>query len=325
MRRLAGALGFEIPERAVERVARRARRPSPVAGRCGRGRCAISGRIASMRGDDRLDGFAIARIGHAFAAPAMRAVGQFGDHHRGFGLGAAADREGAGDRPAFVADGQRDRGRGHVVGRLAGRAPWSHLASAAGACATSAASEHKRRVEHGTHRSLVRCSRWLVLRARGAATTPVAQAQKPDTSADLHLPGRRPRAAPGRRRQEGGHASPSTPRCRRQESGPLSKAFEQKYGIKVQLWRATSDQVIQRTVNEARAGRQALDVLETNAPEVDAARARGHRRRISYAAQRRPAGLGGPAAPALVRRARQSLGRRLQHHQGEEGGDPADL
>ena len=54
-----------------------------------------------------------------------------------------------------------------------------------------------------------------------------------------------------------------------QESGPLAKAFEAKYGIKVQLWRATSDQVIQRTVNEARANRQGLDVLETNAPEVD--------------------------------------------------------
>ena len=54
-----------------------------------------------------------------------------------------------------------------------------------------------------------------------------------------------------------------------QESGPLSKAFEAKYGIKVQLWRATSDQVIQRIVNEARAGRQGVDVLETNAPEVD--------------------------------------------------------
>src|SRR5262245_44336908 len=52
-----------------------------------------------------------------------------------------------------------------------------------------------------------------------------------------------------------------------QESGPLSKAFEAKYGVKVQLWRATSDQVIQRIVNEARANRQGVDVLETNAPE----------------------------------------------------------
>jgi iron(III) transport system substrate-binding protein len=54
------------------------------------------------------------------------------------------------------------------------------------------------------------------------------------------------------------------------ESGPLSAAFEKKYGIKVNLWRATSDQVIQRAITEARGGRNAMDVVETNAPEVEA-------------------------------------------------------
>jgi iron(III) transport system substrate-binding protein len=53
------------------------------------------------------------------------------------------------------------------------------------------------------------------------------------------------------------------------ESAPIAKAFEAKYGVKVQLWRATSDQVIQRIVSEARANRQGLDVVETNAPEID--------------------------------------------------------
>jgi len=54
------------------------------------------------------------------------------------------------------------------------------------------------------------------------------------------------------------------------ESGPLSQAFEKKYGIKVQLWRATSDQVVQRAITEARGGRNTFDVVETNAPEVEA-------------------------------------------------------
>jgi iron(III) transport system substrate-binding protein len=54
------------------------------------------------------------------------------------------------------------------------------------------------------------------------------------------------------------------------ESGPLGKAFESKYGIKVQIWRALSENVVQRAVTEARAGRRALDVVETNAPEVEA-------------------------------------------------------
>jgi iron(III) transport system substrate-binding protein len=54
------------------------------------------------------------------------------------------------------------------------------------------------------------------------------------------------------------------------ESGPLSAAFEKKYGIKVNLWRATSDQVVQRAITEARGGRNAMDIVETNAPEVEA-------------------------------------------------------
>jgi iron(III) transport system substrate-binding protein len=54
------------------------------------------------------------------------------------------------------------------------------------------------------------------------------------------------------------------------ESGPLAQAFERKYGIKVALWRALSENVLQRALTESRAGRAAMDVVETNAPEVEA-------------------------------------------------------
>jgi iron(III) transport system substrate-binding protein len=54
------------------------------------------------------------------------------------------------------------------------------------------------------------------------------------------------------------------------ESAPLAQAFEKKYGIKVQLWRALSENVLQRALTEARGGRRAMDVVETNAPEVEA-------------------------------------------------------
>lgn len=53
------------------------------------------------------------------------------------------------------------------------------------------------------------------------------------------------------------------------ESMPLAKAFEKKYGIKVELWRATSDKVVQRTITEGQAKRFAVDVVETNGPEVE--------------------------------------------------------
>lgn len=54
------------------------------------------------------------------------------------------------------------------------------------------------------------------------------------------------------------------------DSVPITEAFEKKTGLKVQLWRASSEKVLQRAVAEARAGRFTCDVLETNGPEMEA-------------------------------------------------------
>jgi iron(III) transport system substrate-binding protein len=53
------------------------------------------------------------------------------------------------------------------------------------------------------------------------------------------------------------------------DSVPIAEAFEKKYGIKVALWRASSEKVVQRALTEARAGRFIPDVLETNGPEME--------------------------------------------------------
>ena len=53
------------------------------------------------------------------------------------------------------------------------------------------------------------------------------------------------------------------------ESKPLAEAFEKKYGLKVELWRALSDKVVQRVVTEAQAKRFTVDVVETNGPEME--------------------------------------------------------
>jgi iron(III) transport system substrate-binding protein len=53
------------------------------------------------------------------------------------------------------------------------------------------------------------------------------------------------------------------------ESGPLAQAFEKKTGIKVDVWRALSEKVVQRALTEARAKRYAVDVIETNGPEME--------------------------------------------------------
>jgi iron(III) transport system substrate-binding protein len=47
-------------------------------------------------------------------------------------------------------------------------------------------------------------------------------------------------------------------------------AFENKYGIKVNAWRASSENVVQRAVMEARARRYEVDAFETNGPELEA-------------------------------------------------------
>jgi len=42
--------------------------------------------------------------------------------------------------------------------------------------------------------------------------------------------------------------------------GPIVEVFERKYGVKVQLWRSSSEKVLQRAVAEARAGRFSCDI-----------------------------------------------------------------
>src|SRR5437016_7068015 len=49
-------------------------------------------------------------------------------------------------------------------------------------------------------------------------------------------------------------------------------AFEKKYGVKVRLWRGSSENIVQRAVTEARGGRFEADVIETGALAMEAMR-----------------------------------------------------
>jgi len=51
--------------------------------------------------------------------------------------------------------------------------------------------------------------------------------------------------------------------------GPVVEAYEKKYGIRATIWRAGSEAVLNRAVQEARAGRHTVDVVETNGPEME--------------------------------------------------------
>jgi ABC-type thiamine transport system substrate-binding protein len=49
-------------------------------------------------------------------------------------------------------------------------------------------------------------------------------------------------------------------------------AFEKKYGVKVRLWRGSSENIVQRAVTEARGGRFEADVIETGALAMESMR-----------------------------------------------------
>jgi ABC-type Fe3+ transport system substrate-binding protein len=50
----------------------------------------------------------------------------------------------------------------------------------------------------------------------------------------------------------------------------VTTAFEKKYGVRVTIWRGGSEEILQRTVTEARGGRFEVDVIETASPQSEA-------------------------------------------------------
>ena len=59
----------------------------------------------------------------------------------------------------------------------------------------------------------------------------------------------------------------------------LNAAFESKYGVKVRAWRAASEKVLQRTVAEAQAGHDEVDIIDSNSVPLELL----HRRRLLQA------------------------------------------
>ena len=49
----------------------------------------------------------------------------------------------------------------------------------------------------------------------------------------------------------------------------ITSAFEKQYGVKVQLWRGSSEDILRRSVIEHRAGRYDVDVVETAGPDME--------------------------------------------------------
>jgi iron(III) transport system substrate-binding protein len=56
------------------------------------------------------------------------------------------------------------------------------------------------------------------------------------------------------------------------DSNAIAAAFEKKYGVKVQLWRGSSEDILRRAVTEHRGGRNDVDVAETAGTEMEGLR-----------------------------------------------------
>ena len=55
----------------------------------------------------------------------------------------------------------------------------------------------------------------------------------------------------------------------------LTAPFEAKYGVKVRVWRAASEKILQRTLAEAKAGRDEVDVVDCNSVPLELLRREG--------------------------------------------------
>lgn len=51
---------------------------------------------------------------------------------------------------------------------------------------------------------------------------------------------------------------------------PITDEFEKKYGVKVDIWRARSEAVLQRVLTESKGGRWTVDVVESISPPMEA-------------------------------------------------------
>ena len=54
------------------------------------------------------------------------------------------------------------------------------------------------------------------------------------------------------------------------DSYPIAQAFEKTYGVKLEIWRSSSEKVLQRAITEARAGRTSVDAFELDGRELEA-------------------------------------------------------
>ena len=118
----------------------------------------------------------------------------------------------------------------------------------------------------------------FALIAAGCGSTPVSSA--PVTAADIALyeaPDRVQRLVEGARREAELSIYTST---QASDLGAVVEAYEKRYGVRATIWRASSEAVLNRALQEARAGRYTVDIVDTNGPELEALSREQHLQRV---------------------------------------------
>jgi len=115
-----------------------------------------------------------------------------------------------------------------------------------------------------------RVNRWLLVFLLAAATAVHAQANR-----DIYLYRGADRDARllAQAKKEGAFVLYSTMTL--EDAHPLIAAFESRYGVKVRLWRAVNQKLVQRALVEARAGQHAVDAFEGSGPGLEILHAEG--------------------------------------------------
>jgi iron(III) transport system substrate-binding protein len=109
-----------------------------------------------------------------------------------------------------------------------------------------------------TFRNVVFCAAALAFAGSAAAQSPLATYQGPDRMEKIIAAAKK----------EGALTLYTT--IAEKDLPVLIKPFEDKYGIKVTVWRAGTDKVLQRTLAEAKANRHEVDVIHFGSPEMEA-------------------------------------------------------
>jgi iron(III) transport system substrate-binding protein len=148
-------------------------------------------------------------------------------------------------------------------------------------------------VHNREYRALVKASA-LALFAALTLATPAAWAQPLAEIAAYQGPDRTARLIAGARKE--GTVGYYTSLVA-DDSTPVIDAFKKRYGIDVTLWRGSTEAIVQRALNESRAGRCPADAFHSGPPALEPL----HREKLLYPVR-------SPLAAAVMPQARQPHG-----------------